>query len=317
MERPLISVVMPAYNAGRFIQHSIESVLNQTYSNWELIIIDDGSIDDTRDKIEKFLKTDSRVSYYYQENGKAGKARNLGVKHSKGGLIAFLDSDDLWLPDKLHICVEDFLTNEQDLLYTNSYVFEKEDSLDRISELPHMHVASASFSGESGLRTFLYKNLIPTLTVLVTKEAFETVKGFPEGIKIAEDYRLWLKMLAEGYVLRGISTPLSLYRVHDQSTTGNDKISLFETIHMLKGFMQEYPSFKKKYKPQIINWFARYVNEASDKKSIGRVVNKVYLQEFELKYNLQLFLYRIKFLFSLQVYKKVFFHTLVWQNLSR
>ena len=96
-----ISIIMPAYNAEKFIRESITSVLQQTYSNWELIIVDDGSTDNTKKIIQAFAQQDGRIHYIYQPNGKQGKARNAGIRHASGDLIAFLDADDLWTKDKL------------------------------------------------------------------------------------------------------------------------------------------------------------------------------------------------------------------------
>src|SRR5690349_25117803 len=101
MTEQLISVIMPAYNAEKFVAESISSVITQTYKNWELIIVDDGSTDNTKNIIEEFAKHDARIKYIYQENAKQGKARNTGIAMAKSGLVAFLDADDLWLPQML------------------------------------------------------------------------------------------------------------------------------------------------------------------------------------------------------------------------
>ena len=99
MEQNLVSVVMPAYNSEKYIAESIESVLNQTFKNFEIIVVDDGSTDNTRKIISDYK--DNRIRYYYQENLGSGAARNLGLSNSRGNWIAFLDSDDLWNPVKL------------------------------------------------------------------------------------------------------------------------------------------------------------------------------------------------------------------------
>ncbi len=97
-ENPLISVIIPTYNRANFLGEAIESVLSQTYKNLEVIIIDDGSTDDTRQLIEKY--TDKRIIYLYQEHGGTSAARNKGIQEAKGEYIAFLDSDDIWLSPK-------------------------------------------------------------------------------------------------------------------------------------------------------------------------------------------------------------------------
>ena len=100
MHTPFVSVIMPAYNAATFIAGSIKSVVKQSFTNWELIIIDDGSTDNTKNIINCFINKDARIKYHYQQNGKQGKARNAGLALAKGKYIAFIDADDVWLPNK-------------------------------------------------------------------------------------------------------------------------------------------------------------------------------------------------------------------------
>src|SRR6185369_4654551 len=120
MSTKLVSIIMPAYNAGKYIADSIRSVLAQTYSNWELIVVDDGSTDDTAAIVQDFTKREGRVRYIYQENGRLGKARNTGVRNSQGDLIAFLDSDDLWIETKLELQLRALREQNADLVYCNA-----------------------------------------------------------------------------------------------------------------------------------------------------------------------------------------------------
>ena len=122
----LVSIMMPAYNAELFIQSAIDSIINQTYSQWELIIINDGSTDQTEDIIKKF--TDSRIRYYHQVNKGEAAARNLALLHTKGEFIAFLDSDDKFLPDFLEKTVL-FLSNnpDKDAVYTDGWFIDTQD----------------------------------------------------------------------------------------------------------------------------------------------------------------------------------------------
>ncbi len=98
---PLVTVVIPAYNREKFLPETIESVRTQTFQDWELIIVDDGSTDDTATIVSQLSKTDHRIRYIWQQNSERAVARNRGIKESRGAYIAFLDSDDLWLPNKL------------------------------------------------------------------------------------------------------------------------------------------------------------------------------------------------------------------------
>jgi len=106
----LVSIIVPTYNRGHLIGETIQSVIDQSYTNWELIIVDDGSTDDTKKRVEEF--NDHRTQFHHiDHSGVLGKIRNIGIRYSKGDLVAFLDSDDLWLPDKL----------ERQLSLLNSY----------------------------------------------------------------------------------------------------------------------------------------------------------------------------------------------------
>ena len=98
----LVSIITPTYNCGKFIGQTIESVLNQSYQNWEMIIVDDCSTDNTKEIVEKYVKQDKRIKYYVLEvNSGAAVARTKAMQLASGEYIAFLDSDDLWMPDKL------------------------------------------------------------------------------------------------------------------------------------------------------------------------------------------------------------------------
>src|SRR5690625_120229 len=111
-KEPLVSIITPAYNAARFIGETIESVLAQTYENWEMIIVDDCSTDDTREIVQSYQEKDSRIKLFtLDKNSGSGVARNKAMDEAKGRFIAFLDSDDLWYPEKLRRQIAFMLDN--------------------------------------------------------------------------------------------------------------------------------------------------------------------------------------------------------------
>jgi glycosyltransferase involved in cell wall biosynthesis len=271
---------MPAYNAAKYIRQSIDSVLAQTYSNWELLVIDDGSTDDTSKICNEYVVADKRINYYYQTNGTQGKARNLGIQKSNAGLLAFLDSDDLWLPRKLEISFTEFERGNQDLLFTECYSFNDSDDLKHLNSLTKLGVTAKTYKGESGLSDFLYQNRIPMLTVLVKKEAVISMGGFSH--RGAEDYELWLKLLHAGYTLRGIENPLSLYRVHQKQATAQDKFDVPAVIVVLNDFFEKNDNIKSNYISQLKSWYKKYLKlQASSGKRI--IVPSVF-KEFKLPY---------------------------------
>lgn len=254
----LVSIIMPGYNAAGFISESIDSVLSQTYTNWELVIVDDGSTDNTAAICKAYQDCDNRIKYYYQANGRQGKARNLGVLNSKGSILAFLDTDDLWLPEKLQVSMDIFQKGDHDLLFTDAYVFSKSEDLRSGSPLQKLGVLSGVYKGQEGMAAFLFKNKIPMLTVLVKKEAVVAVGCFNDR-GIAEDYELWLNLLRQGYVLKGVDVCLSLYRVHENATTSADKLAVEEVAQMLTDFFRDQPKLKSNYRLQIESWLRRYL----------------------------------------------------------
>jgi len=250
----LISIIMPAYNAGKYIKESIESVLNQTYQNWELIIIDDGSTDTTSKVVQPFLINDTRIQYYRQENGKQGKARNAGIKKSKGNLIAFLDADDVWMPAKLQTQIGVLKQNDADLVFTDVFVID--DKGDVIME--SCSVENRTYYGEEGLSFFFRINQVPILTVLAKKEAILAVGCFKEidEIQNIEDYDLWLRMLYNGYRFVLMNEVLGAYRIHDTQTV-KGKLSVMKILKMLHEMKIEKKELEREKQKAIKLWMMR------------------------------------------------------------
>ena len=153
---PFISVIMPAYNAEKYIQQSMESVMHQTYQHWELIIVDDGSIDNTAQIINEFTSCHSRIKYFYQSNGKQGKARNTGIKNAAGELIAFLDADDVWFPAKLKQQLHFMKESKADLVFNDIEVIDENGTTLNDS----WGVTNAVYKGAEGLSSFFRSNKI-------------------------------------------------------------------------------------------------------------------------------------------------------------
>lgn len=241
---PVVSVIMPVYNASNYIQEAINSVISQTYFNWELIIVDDGSTDATSSIIASNSLQDNRIKSFFQKNGKQGKARNLGISNSQGVYIAFLDADDIWMPEKLEIQLKEINEKNVDLVFSNSFIFFNSNVRDRSR---NMNTINQILKGEEALKLFLIKNRIPTLTVLVKKEKINLVNGFTEKneIPLAEDYHLWLKMLISGFVFYGSDKTLASYRVHEKSSTSQDRSASKQLPELFFDLMQNYPEVKK------------------------------------------------------------------------
>lgn len=212
----IISIVMPAYNAAQYIEQSIESVLKQSYTNWELIIVDDCSIDDTYKIVEKLCITEERIKLFrMNENSGVAMARNFAISMSRGKYIAFLDSDDLWLPDKL----EKQLNLMQEKKAVISYTAYRQFSMEKVGNL-------VSVPEQVTYKQLLKGNVIGCLTVMLDKERLGNLQ-----MKKArhEDYILWLDILKQGNTAYGLQEDLARYRKSETSLTSNKKRSALWT----------------------------------------------------------------------------------------
>lgn len=238
-DQPLVSVIMPAYNSEKFMAESIASVIGQTYINWELIVVDDGSNDRTIDVCRNFSENDKRIHFISQENKGQGSARNKGIEHSNGDYIAFIDSDDLWLPDKLELQLPQFLTGKSDLIFTSGYSFLS----DFPDEIINSFVAeNCIYKGETGFKVFYEQNKIPLSSILADKRIFLKYGFFLERKDIHEDYELWLRMLRNGAVFSGWNHNTFKYRVHSGSSSAGTLNSLVKELNTLR--CMKYPDFK-------------------------------------------------------------------------
>lgn len=219
--QPLVSVIMPAYNAERYIADSIRSVCAQTYSAWELIVVDDGSTDQTREVVLELASRESRIKYLHQPNGRLGKARNTGILNSRGAFIAFLDSDDLWLPEKLELQVGAQQATDADVLFTGGFIFSDANAHDESKSFPGV---SGRLSGNDLLDRLLKFNFIPVMSVMMKRKWFNEAGPFEEAGPFhgCEDYDLWLKLAKNGAVFFGMDQKLIRYRRHAGAMTHKD-----------------------------------------------------------------------------------------------
>lgn len=293
---------MPAYNASKYIRLAINSVINQTYDDWELIIVDDGSIDATSEIVKEYLLRDNRIQYYYQENGKQGKARNLAIAKAKGEYLAFLDADDLWLPKKLEEQLYEITNKNVDLVFSNSYIIY---DVFEAKENKRMNIPNGVFYSEKDLISFLEGNKIPILTVLVKKEKVIAVGGFTEDLEIqnVEDYHLWLKLLMTDCVFYSSGNVLAEYRVHNDSATTNDRQALDKIPAAFFDLLKQYPSYKIQIRRELKIKFKLFYKRnlfTKSELSIWIKKNTQYLSKLPMSY----FYLFFNFLFPTKVTKR-------------
>lgn len=207
-KRPLISVIMPAYNAGEYIDDAIASVAGQTYDNWELIVVDDCSSDDTAQIAEKWVTRDARISLLTDsENKGVSWVRNKGIDSAKGEWIALLDSDDLWMPDKLEKQLALAEKTGAELVYCSYMLMAPQ------GETPFIVPEKTDYEDT------LIKSVISCSTALM-KTSVARRYPFQTGY-YHEDYVLWISILRDGCSAWGCSEVLAKYRLRPNSRAAN------------------------------------------------------------------------------------------------
>jgi teichuronic acid biosynthesis glycosyltransferase TuaG len=291
-----IAVIMPAYNAATYIDESIISVINQTYENWELLIVDDGSTDDTKKIVSKYLY-DKRIKYIYQKNVGQASARNNGINKTDADYIAFLDSDDTWEREKLAKQLQYFEYNNIDLVYGASYIINSNGDRQISQMKPEVGVYSGQFLvNKLILGTFF----IPILTVMVKKNVLLNAGLFNESksIKNAEDFDLWLRIASKGYNMMCISEILSNYRIHENQSTSIDTASTFQVIESLLLFKNINYNFKRNITISILNklivYFIKYGIPKKSKFEITNILNRTNSYFYLFNY---IFTFRFNILF--------------------
>lgn len=255
----LVSVIITTYKRSfATLSKAINSVLNQTYNNLELIIVDDNSKEftnkvDIQSNIKKL--NDSRVKYIQHENNQgACAARNTGIKNSKGNYIAFLDDDDEWLPRKIEYQLQKFSDENVGLVYCDSYTITIKNNKE-ISKDVRSHRISGMVYGELIKRNFIGS----TSFALVKKQALDTCGIFNNQLKSAQDYELWLR-ISNVYKVDYVSNPLVNYYVHDGeriSANLTNKIQGLEKINEFNlDYLESHPRIYSKRKLLIVPYYA-------------------------------------------------------------
>jgi glycosyltransferase involved in cell wall biosynthesis len=208
-----VSIIIPTFNRSDLLSRSIKSILNQTYKNWELIIIDDGSTDNTKEVVESFIKLDSRIFYKYQNNsGGNASPKNLGLKICSGDYITFLDSDDEYLPEKIRLQLEIFETsNVKNLGFVgcnNLRIFNDIIKTDIVKHRGNIyrHLLDHYFITTPGI-------------IMLKKEVIKIVGNFDENIKFSNDTDFFIRVSKSGFGFDFVNEFLFKYYEHEKSFT--------------------------------------------------------------------------------------------------
>jgi glycosyltransferase involved in cell wall biosynthesis len=204
-KEPLVSILMPIYNYGNRINQTLNSVFNQDYTNYEIILVDDGSTDEFVKMKLKQLETVDRVKVVYKENGGPSSARNEAFKHSKGEFILPLDSDDMVMDGYIKTCVNILSTNKNiSPVYCDTHHVGQMQGVEQRPEWSKERLVQGPFIVNCSM---------------FHRESFEKVGGYDEELNGWEDYDMWLRMMKEGYVGKRIPKPLFIYFHHENDGT--------------------------------------------------------------------------------------------------
>lgn len=231
----LVSIITPAYNSEKYIASTLESVIQQTYKNWELLIIDDCSIDSTAKIVQSYMEKDKRIRYYkLDKNSGAAIARNKAIEHAKGKYLAFLDSDDIWFPDKLRKQIN--YMKKYDYNFTCTSYTKIDEQGNYLNHIVEANIKS-NYDG-------LLKKCPGNSTVIYNAGRLGKFK-IPD-IKKRNDYVMWLQVIKKENYLYGIEEPLSSHRVRPNSISSN-KINLLSYHWKVYREIEQLSFFKSIY----------------------------------------------------------------------
>jgi len=277
---PKVSVIIPTYNYGKYIEKAIDSILAQAYQDFEIIVVDDGSIDNIREIIETKYK--NKVRYYYQKNKGAPAARNKGIEESKGKYLVFLDADDSFHPSNLEKKAR-FLDNNSEFEWVYSdcqYIIQEGFDLQKKATFK-------GFCAEKKLKGNIFRELamglmIPVDAVMLRKRVLDRVGIFDETLRSFQDYDLWLR-IASQYKIGFIDEKLCHVFYHRGSiSTFTDRESSYESkIAVIGKIEQNYPHLVKdlgwkwrKTRADGYNFLVSHYMDKDDLKNSWRYIRK-------------------------------------------
>ena len=237
---PLVSVVIATYNRARLLPETVDSVLAQSFQDFELIVVDDGSTDDTRDALASYK---DRIQYIYQENRGPSAARNLGVRHSKAKWISFQDSDDLCLPQHLQT-LYGYVQAHPDcgMVFANGdYLGGPEHNRDAI--IPRVKSRGLAEKGVR-LHDLFNKSIVRLQAALISRRVYDEIGGHDESLRICMDLDLSFR-LATHCTVAYIDESVFLYRKHEGNIGRNEELRLTENIRVIQKLLHDYPAAGK------------------------------------------------------------------------
>jgi glycosyltransferase involved in cell wall biosynthesis len=217
----LVSIITPSYNSAFFIEETINSILSQTYTNWELLITDDCSLDNTEEIVNKYMKNDHRIKFFkLDKNSGAGVARNNSIENAQGRFLAFCDSDDCWYPKKLEIQLAFMVEHNYEFSYTSYDTCNEENKI----------IGYVKCKKKISYYSLLKDNGIGCLTSIY--DTARIGKAYMPTIRKRQDWGLWLSVIKKTSYAYGLQESLAKYRIRENSISAN-KISMIKYNYKL------------------------------------------------------------------------------------
>jgi len=257
----LVSVIIPCYNQAKYLPEALQSILNQTCQNWECIIVNDGSPDETEEVAKKWCVKDIRFHYLYQENGKLPKARNSGIQHARGDFILTLDSDDKFEPTFIEKALAVLISDQKaGMVCSWGYRFMG----DSVGELYK--------PGGGSIKEFLFCNAANMGSLLFKKECWEQTGGYDENMQWGyEDWEFYIRVCQLGWKMDVLQEPLFFYRQHTVSMR-IDAMNNYD-IQNKKYIYHKHEALYKEHYEDLIDYFLRTV--ALEKQQNSKIQNRI------------------------------------------
>jgi len=224
---PQVSIIIPTFNCAHYLERAIESVLAQTFTDYEIIVADDGSTDNTRELIGRY---DGRINYLYQTNRGLSSARNLALSKASGDLIAYVDADDMWYPHKLETQVG-FLATHPECGFVHSD-FTVIDEANRVTHRRFNHEPPRQVPQGACLMDLLRRCHIQIPTVVERRDCFDRAGNFDERLKNVQDYFHWISVAMNGMAIGYVDEPLAMYRRTAGSLSSSQRWVLEDLVAM-------------------------------------------------------------------------------------
>lgn len=248
----LVSVIMPTYNRAKYIGKAIESVLSQTYKNFEIIIIDDGSTDNTKEVLKNYL-LDQRIKYIYQQNQKVSKARINGISNVSGKYIALLDSDDIWMDNNKLEKQINFLEKNPEYVLVSGGIIRVDENGNELSRIKNPEKDKELRDG------MLLSCLFAPSATVFTRSSYERVGGFNKDSDLSEDWELFIRLGKIGKMYNFQDYFLIYLQGNQNRSNFNRRKNLKYNLGLIRKYGKDYPNFAKAYIIHFCYYFYSFI----------------------------------------------------------